>query len=304
MRNCQNTLTGLVVVSTIAIVGCGGVINDPLSIPDSPDGTIQTVMDGLVEHRPEILWRALPPSYQADVNELATSFADNVDPVLFERAIAVTRKGTMVLQRKKDLILATETVKNSGADVASLNSAWEGGMHFLDGLLASDLARLDAYPSLDVEAYLASSGSEMMDNLVAFATAEGGDENLAARLNAFENTEVELVDRDGDQATVRISAPDEEPFDVELVRVEERWVPAELASQWQAMVDRARERIEYLGSDESAQARVQALFAIGIAEGFIDQIDLMEVPEDLDQLIGGILGNFIPPQNDQRVTEG
>lgn len=293
MRIIRSTFTGLVIASTIAAVGCGGVADDPLSIPDSPEGTIQAVMNGLVDHHPEILWRALPPSYQTDVNELAVSFAENIDPVLFERVIAVTRKGSVVLQSKKDLILSTETVKNSEIEVETLDAAWEGGMLFLDALLASDLARLEAYPTLDVEAVLTSSGSEMMDNLVDFAAAEGGDENLGAKLTAFEDTVVELVTWDGDQATVRVMAPDEEPVDVEMVRVEERWVPVELASQWQAMVDRTRERIQYLGSDESAQARVQLLFGIGIAEGLIDQIDLMESPEDLDNLIGGILGNVM-----------
>ncbi len=293
MRIIRTMFTPFLIASTIAAVGCGSLTDDPLSIPDSPEGTVQVVMDGLVVHHPEILWRALPASYQADVNELAASFAENVDPVLFERAIAVTRKGSVVLQSKKDLILSTETVKNSGIEVETLDTAWEGGMFFLDALLASDLARLEAYPTLDVEAILTSSGSEMMEHLVDFAAAEGGDENLAVKLTAFENTVVELVTRDGDQATVRVTASGEESVDVEMVRIEERWVPVELASQWPAMVDRTRERIEYLGSDESAQVRVQALFAIGIAEGLIDQIDLMETPEDLDALIGGILGNVM-----------
>jgi hypothetical protein len=293
MRVFPNRFTPLLIASMLASAGCAGGINDPLAIPDTPDGTVQVVMDGLVQHHPEIIWRALPPSYRADVNELAASFADNMDPVLFDRTVAVARKASAVLQSKKDLVLATETVKSSGLDIETLDAAWEGGMFFLDALLASDLARLEVYPTLDVEAFLSSSGRQMMDHLTDFAAAEGGDENLAAKLTAFDSTRVELVRRDGDRATIRVTAPDEEPVDVEMIRVEERWLPVELASQWQAMIDKARERIEYLGSDESAQIRVQMLFAIGIAEGFVDQIDRMEVPEDLDKLIGGILGNVI-----------
>lgn len=262
-------------------------------------------MDGLTQHRPEILWRALPPSYQQDVNALTTSFSENMDPALFERVVAVSRKGVVVLQNKKDLILSTETVANSGMDTETFDSLWESYIHIADTLLASDLARLEAYPTLNVEGFLETSGATMMEHAAGFSTGEDDADTLAARLGALESTSVELVSRDGDQAVVLITPPDEEAIEVAMIRVEERWLPTDFVEQWPGVIEQTQARIEMLGSDEAAQAKVQALFAIGMAEGFIDQIEQMEVPEDLDNLIGGILGNIVQKQQGHQIaTEG
>ncbi len=286
-------------VAVFFLTACGGALDDQLVVPDSPDGTVQVVMDGLVQHRPEVLWRALPPSYQQDVNALTASFAENMDPALFERAVAVARKGVVVLQSKKDLILSTQTVANSGIDTETFDSLWESYVHIADTLLASDLARLEAYPTLNVEEFLETAGATMMEHAAGFSTGEDDADTLTMRLAALETTNVELVSLDGDQAVVLITPPGEEGTEVAMVRVEERWLPTDFVEQWSGAIEQARSRIEMLGSEEAAQAKVQALFAIGMAEGFIDQIEQMELPEDLDNLIGGILGNIVQKQQQQ-----
>lgn len=243
----------------------------------------------------------MPPSYQQDVNDLFSSFAENMDPALFDRAVAVARKGVVVLQSKKELILSTETVSASGIDVERVDQAWESAVHVADALLASDLASLDAYPSLDVGGFLETSGSEMMSHAAAIETDGEDSDTLASRLADLGETEVELVSRDGDEAVVRITPPGQESTEVPMVRIEERWLPAELAERWPGAVAEAEARIEMLGSDEAAQLKMQALIAIGVVEGFIDQIDEMDAPEELDSLIGGILANVL---EQQRHTEG
>jgi hypothetical protein len=306
MRNPFDISARFLLVVVLLSTGCGSETKDQLAIPDSPDGTVRVVMDGLVQHRPEVLWRALPLSYQQDVNSLTTCFAENMDAALFERAVAVARKGVVVLQGKKDLVLATETVANSGIDVATFDALWESYIHIADVFLASDLARLEAYATMNVEGFLETDGAAMMDHAAGLKTGEEDADTLASRLAALESTSVELIGRDGDQATLLIAPPDQQPVEVAMVRVEERWLPVDLVERWPSAIEQAMTRIEMLGSDEAAQARVQALFAIGIAEGFIDQIEQMEVPEDLDNLIGGILGNFIQQQSQTRnvVSQG
>jgi hypothetical protein len=302
MRVPIQTLTGLLIAAAAIALGCGGapIAEEPV-IPESPDGTVRAVMDGLSRHQPEILWLAMPPSYQQDVNDLLSSFAENMDPALFDRAVAVARKGVVVLHSKKGLILSTETVSASGIDVERVDDAWESAVHFADALLASDLATLDAYPGFDVGGFLETSGAEMMSHAAAIATDGEGSDALAARLADLGETEVELVSRDGDEAVIRITPPDQESTELPMIRIEERWLPAELAERWPEGVADAEARIAMLGSDEAAQLKVQALIAIGVVEGFIDQIDEMDVPEELDSLIGGILANVL---DQQRQTVG
>lgn len=305
MRTPKGASARLILAAVLVVTGCGGAPADQLVIPDSPDGTLRVVMDGLGQHRPEVLWRALPLSYQQDVKNLATNFSENMDPVLFDRVVAVARKGAVVLQKKKELILSTETVANSGIDTETIDSHWESTIHFVDALLASELASLDAYPTMDVDDVLGTTGATLMQHAAGFSTGDDEADTLATRLAALDTTSVELISRDGDEALVVITPPDEAEIEVAMIRVEERWLPVDFVEQWPGAIEQAQAKIEMLGGEESAEMRIQALFAIGMAEGFIDQIDEMEVPEDLDNLIGGILGNVIrQKQSGQVATDG
>jgi hypothetical protein len=288
----------------IVTLGCGGAPTDQLTIPDTPNGTARAVLDGLSQRHPEVLWRALPPSYQQDVNGLASSFAENMDPVLFDRVVSVARKSAVVLQSKKELILATETVRGLGLDETMVDSIWESYIHVLDAILASDLARLEAYPTLDVDAVLGSTGNEVMTRIASFTNPDEYAETLASRLAGLEQTSVELVEREGDGATIRLIPPDAAPTDVPMTRIEGRWLPDDLVRQWPGMIDNARSSIELLGTEEAAQARVQLLFGLGIAEGFIDQIEQMESAEEIDRLVGGIVGSIMAAQRQMMVAEG
>jgi len=298
------TSSRFVVLALTVVIGCGGGPSAELTIPDTPDGTARVVMQGLTEHQPVILWRALPPSYQQDVAALRAGFVDAVDPAIFDRAVAVARKGVVVLQSKKALILESQTVKNSQEDAESVDAVWEASVHMLDAVLASEAADLVTLRELDIEGFLTTTGASLMDHAASVAPGEEDDDSLSTRLAALEATEVELVSQDGDQATVRIVPPEAEPTDVAMTRIEGRWLPTDFVAQWPGMLEQVNARIDYLGSEDAAGAKVQLLFAIGIAEGFIDQIDQMESSDEVDELIGGLLGGMMQQQGGQMVTEG
>jgi hypothetical protein len=304
MRLDSNTNLRHLVLALMLAVGCGGSGGDRMAVPDTADGTVRVVIDGVVEHQPEIVWRALPQSYQQDVTDLTRDFADTVNPAVFDRAVAVARKGVVVLQSKKHLILGSESFKRSGVDPESVDAFWEASVHMLDAVLASDAADLSTLRELDVEAFLEDTGSVLMDHAALLPAEDEASESFGQKIATLERAEVELTSEDGDRAVVTVAIPDEEPTELRLVRFEERWVPAELAEQWPAMVDAARGRIQALDGDESAQARMQVLFAIGVVEGFVDQIDQMETSEQIDDLIGGVLGNIMRSQGGRAVTGG
>jgi len=306
MTMLLRTAPCFLVLSLLIAIGCGGDAVHRPAIPDTPDGTVRVVLDGLVQHRPEVAWRALPPSYQQDVTDLTRGFADTVDPVVFDRAVAVARKGAVVLQGKKDLILGSESFARSPIDPASLDSYWEASVHMLDAVLASEASDLQTLRELDVEAWLAGTGSALMDQASLLPTVYDGMESLTRRIAAFEHAEVELVGETGESAVVMVTAPQEAAVELELVRVEGRWIPVDLASQWPRAVAEAEAKIRSLDGDDdsAAQLRVQMLLGIGIVEGFIDQIDRMETSDELDSLIGGVLGNIMATQDRQPATEG
>lgn len=304
MRSHFSASSQLVVLALMVAIGCGGGTGAQLTIPDSPEGTVEVVVDGLVQHHPEIVWRALPPSYQQDVADLTREFADTVDPAVFDRAVAVARKGAVVLQSKKELILGSEILEKSQVDAETVDIYWETAVHMLDALLASDVADLSTLRELDVETFLATTGSDLMDHASKLPAENEDMESFAQRVAGLEQANVDLESEDGDHALVLLEVPDQDTTELRLIRVEDRWVPAELAAQWPHAVAEARAKIEMLSGEEAAQTRVRVLFGIGIVEGFIDQLDRMETSDEIDDLIGGVLGNIMATQGGQMVTEG
>jgi hypothetical protein len=290
MHRPTGALAGSLTLAAFLLTGCGGSPGEEASIPDHPSGVVQAVIAGLEEHRPVVLWRALPPSYREDVESLSADFSVNMDPILFERLVVVARHGVVVLQGKKELILASQSARDSGMDPATLDEAWEHAVLAVDAVLASNLARLQAYPSLDVEELLESTGSTVMRHLTALSP----DERLAEIAGAT----VETIEESGDNAMVRVSTTSGKSKELAMIRVEGQWIPTALAEMWPEAVARARERIAFLGSDEAAQLKVQMLFALGMVEGFLNQIAKLEEPGDLDDLIGGMLGKIMPPSQD------
>ncbi len=304
MRFDKCVATRGVVLSLLVLIGCGGQTGEPPAIPDSPDGTVRAVVDGLVQHHPEVVWRALPPTYQQDVVDLSRDFADSMDPAVFDRAVAVARKGVVVLQSKKEIVLGSATIKKVQVDAEAVDAFWEAAVHVLDAVLASEASDLATLREIDVENFLATTGATIMDHASELPAENDEMESFSDLMEALQDAEVSLMSEEGDHAVVLLTVPGEEPKELQLTRVEDRWIPVELANQWPVMMENAAARIEFMNSDEAAQIRVQALFGIGIVEGFIDQIDQMESSDQIDDLIGGILGNIMATQGGQPVTEG
>ena len=53
-----------------------------VDIPSTPDGTVRAVAEGLADRHPEVIWQALPPTYQKDITELTHAFAERMDPTV------------------------------------------------------------------------------------------------------------------------------------------------------------------------------------------------------------------------------
>jgi hypothetical protein len=281
-------------VSGLLAWSCDSGPESGLVIPDSPDGAMQAVLSGLAAHRPEVMWRALPPSYQDDISGLVRSFADHVEPALHQRAVVVARKAVVVLQAKKELILTSDTIRAAtAADPAAVEAAWEEAVHAADVVLSSELADLEALRELDVEAFLATTGRALMDHAAKVPAIGGEGESLAERLRALGEAEVELVAADGDRATVRIRLPDLAPFEIDMVRLEGRWLPVELASRWPEAVESAAARIEAMAGAGAARVELVAFVTLGVAESFLDQLAGVTTAEELDRLMGAFIGNLV-----------
>lgn len=264
-----------------------------VDIPDTPDGTVRAVAEGLADRHPEVLWQALPPTYQNDITEITHTFAAKMDPTVWDSAFGLGRRIAGLLRDKKDIILSSSMLDAAGEDRDEIAAGWDPMVATLDDFFSSDVASLDKLKTIDWEKYLATSGREFM-NLAAERSKASGEDTFDEEITKkLKQTQVEVISQDGDRATLRMTAPDEEPEEMTLTRVEGRWVPSDMADDWDTDVAEARQKLASITDEEIQQSSMQAMALIGMLDGVLAQLETVETAEQFDQSIQGLLGPFL-----------
>lgn len=271
-----------------AFSGCAaesnGTVAPAQSIPDTPDGTVAAVAETLADGHPEVLWQALPESYRNDLTELTRTFAGKMDPQLYDRSLAVLRRAVEVLQDKQQLILDSETVAMSGADRERAEQTMGSFLGIAQTLLNSEITTLEGLGNVDWEQYLATTGASLMEQARKIKLEE--DEDPMAGLRTLQ---AEVLESTADTATLRLTMEGEEPEEVEMTRVEGRWVPTELAEEWSEKMAEARQGLAEMSPEKMDEVKGQAMMGLAMAEGMIEQVAAVETAEEFDALIGPML---------------
>ena len=288
-----NTAIRLVTASLIIVVALGFAKNanskaNAPAIPDTPDGTVLAVAESLQDNHPEILWTALPESYRQDITEITRTFAEKMDPAIYDRAFVLVMRAVEVLDDRKDIILASETFTSTGADADEIRTGLSNTQWFTATLKASEIATLEGLSKVDWERFLATTGAQMLEHAASIETGDGDKP-----LDDLDTLEVETLDLSGDRATLRISSKDHEPEDVEMARVEDRWIPAEMADEWSQKIEEARQRLADLTPEDMAAQKTQIMMFFGMADGLIEQVASLQTPEEFDAAIGPMLAPFM-----------
>lgn len=293
MRFLNQSVTAFAFVAFAALIACTGSGSAGQGIPDTPDGTVTYVANQLAEGNPAILWQALPASYQTDINEVTHEFAAKMDPEVWNKTFAVMRKASVVLQDKKELFMGSQMMQMAQDKQDEVAENWNLFTTGMSTFAASEVSDLENLKTMDWENYLKTTGAEMM----AIAKSASADTEDNAYENEFlarvENMKVEVVDNTGDTATLKISTPEEEPEDVQLTRVEGRWVPTDLAEDWDENIEKARTNLAEMTPETMAQQKMQIMMGVGMAEAFVDQIAQAQTSEQLDQMLQGLIGGMM-----------
>lgn len=257
--------------------------------PRTADAAARAVLEGIRNNRPVAVWTFLPASYQRDVNGLVHEFARRMDPELWQRGIASLRAIVDLLKDRQDLFLARSEPADEQAGPqrpANESAAWEGLLELLQTLLNSELSDLDALKQLDVGAFLAGTGSRVMEQLAAVSRLHPEDPYQQAVRRQLADVEVTLLASEGETATVRITAPDRdvEPQQVEFVRVEGKWIPRSLAEGWQPAMKTLRRRLERLTPERMKQIRQRSLPALDRLDAVLVELREAETPEEFRNL--------------------
>jgi hypothetical protein len=290
-RHTKRNAGPMVVMLAVAIA----LVSIPAAanLPDTPDGTIKQVFESLANRHPEILWQALPPTYQRDITELTHAVADKVDPELWNGVFGLGSQVAVVLRDKREYFLNSSMMNAAGEERARIEENWDTAVAALDGFFTSEFSNLENLKTMDWEGFLSTTAVDIMDRVVEIQAEKGAEEDFEDIAAKLRNTTVETVSRDGDVATVRVSTPGEDPEEVSVTRVEGRWVPTDMAEDWDTNMAEAKENIANVTEEQMAQAKMQAMMVFGMVQAGLDQLAATNSQEEFDQAIQGLLGPFM-----------
>lgn len=257
--------------------GCGA------TIPDSPDGTVTTVAAQIEKGNPQIVWQALPKTYQGDINGLVQQFATKMDREMWDKGFAVAQKLTAVAKEKKEFILGSPMIGQLQIKKDDLAKNWDSFVALVEILVESELASLEELKQFDGGKFLSGTGKDLL--------VQGKElESLAPddAPKSFADMKVEKVEEKGKVATLKITF-DGKTESVEMIKIEGRWIPKEIADNWKEMMAEAKKGIGELSGEQLAKGKPQILMMMAGIDAGIDQLKNAKTQAEFDAIVQGLM---------------
>ncbi|MCX7016357.1 MAG: GYF domain-containing protein [Candidatus Sumerlaeota bacterium] len=274
------------VVAAVAIAAIAGFWwwrNHAGGASSTPDKAFVQMVRAVAENRPVALWDSLPPSYQKDVAGLVSAFAGTMDKDIWDKGVSVVRKGTGLLKARKTLLAQAAKKENPKVDEKMILAACGATADVGEILLKSDLASLDRLKSIDIRGFLDIEGARMMARIAA-ADTEFDPKDYEAFRAMCRSAEARTVSRQGDSARIEFSFTGYRPREMDFVRVEERWIPKEMAEGWTLAVAQAYKGIAAMPKD-MVRHKSEILVNFAMLEGSIAAMESLTDEKQLSAFI-------------------
>jgi len=288
---------GLILILVVCSLGFGCGDSAP-AVPDTPDGAVKAVVEGLSNNQPEVVWAAMPASYRKDLNDVVHQFANKMDAELYDKGFGIAKKIVALLRDKKDLILEHPMVSMmAGVDVEKAKKNWNQVIDFADTIVASEISNLGKLKSLDVGDFLGGTVAKLMTQMQALSRLQEEDAYNKEFRDKLKGTKAEVVSMAGDTAELKITAPGEKPHSEKWIKVEGKWIPELMAKDWKKMMAEAREGIAKIDKDKIAEDKQEYLMMLAQIEQTVDKLAAAKDKKSFNDAVGemmrGMLGNLM-----------
>ena len=251
----------------------------------SPDQAVMAVVNGLGENQPQVIWQALPASYQNDVSGLVREFAGQMQDSLWDQIFGAVTKLTRVLDEKRQFVLEHPRVVQQLSKSPNAEATYDAVVALLKTILSSDISSLQRLSDFDGERFLAMTGSQVMAQLGDLAALAPDSKET---LDEISSLSVTLSRTEGERAWVLIEKPDEKTEEVEFVLVEGKWVPAAMAEGWDSGIADAREQLSQVAVDPAQTA--QAGIVLAVVDGALEGLLVAQTSEEFQASLEGMIG--------------
>jgi hypothetical protein len=285
MKVTSKILLPGVALCAFLMTACGGSETESaeVTLPDAPDAAINTIASELVKGNGGILWKAMPASYQTDLNTVAQLAGRKVDAELYNKSFTLIGRLADVADKQKEFILNTELGGQQPEEqVAKIEAAWPSIIGFVKSITNSPVASVEGLQAFEGQAFFDTTVSKLIAYTEDLSV-------LSGEPNPLQFGTVEVLERTEDSAMLEMTSPSGSIETEAFTKVEGRWVPTEMATEWVTSMAEAKAQLEAISPEEIAQNKPQMMGVLTMAEGILAQLEAAETQEQFDQALQGAM---------------
>ena len=263
-----------------------GVSSTEFTIPDEPSAAIQTIADEMLTGNYSILWRVMPASYQADVNAIAQLAGAKVDPEIYDKSFGLVGRFAKVADKQKSFILNTKLGGEQSAEqVAEIEAAWPSIVGFVQTIATSSISSSAGLRAFDGQVF----SEQTLPVLFKYSNDLAALSDEKNPFGSLEFDSLKTVVSTDTTAVIEITFTNGDVETEDFAKVENRWVPAEMAINWSTQMADVKKQLEAISSEEMAKNKPQIMGMITMLDGILTELEKAETQEQFDQALRGAM---------------
>jgi prepilin-type processing-associated H-X9-DG protein len=275
-------LTNLSLIAVILAVftGCGKSARVEKKL--GPAETITFAANSAASSDVGAMWTLLPKSYRTEINSMAHMIGEAMPKTIWDEAFTLLGRLGKILETKQDIILqmmeGNLPPNTSKEDLKfGLNSVGK----MLNSLASSEMAKVENLKSIDLADVADSTLTDMMKLINNDKVKKVFQTNSQSDLffDSLKNFKAELVSEAGNIAKLKVTDPEGKVEELELIKVEDKWIPKKMADEFKKSISEAKTQLKE-GLKKLPEMQMQVGMGIGMASGVISTLENAKSADD------------------------
>ena len=266
---------------------CGaGISSTTVTISDEPSAAMQTIADEVTAGNCGILWHAMPTSYQTDINAIAQLAGSKVDPEIYDKSFGLVSRFAEVADKQKLFILNTKLGGELAAEqIAEIEAGWPSIIGFIHTIVTSSISNSAGLRAFDGQVFF----EQTLPALFKYSNDLAAISNEENPFGSLEFGSMKTVESTDTTAVLEITFANGDMEAEDFIKVENRWVPTEIAINWSTGMAAAKKQLEAISYEEIAKNKPQLMGMITMLDGILTQLNTAETQEQFDQALQGAM---------------
>jgi len=284
------TKLSLCAVILFVLSGCGKSARVEKKL--GPAETITFAANSTADSDMGAVWTLLPKSYRSDINDMVHMVGEQMPKTIWDEAFVLVGRIGKILETKQDLILEMmegSLPPNTSKEDVKFGLQSVGKM--LSLLASSEMAKVENLKSIDLTDVADSTLTEIMKLMNNDRVKKIFQSNTPTKselfFDSFKKVKAELISESGNSAKVKVTDPNGKVDELELVKVEDKWISKKMADDFKKGIKEAKAQLAE-SLKQLPEMQMQVGMGIGLVTGVLTTIENAKSVDEIKKAFEGL----------------